>query len=238
MSIAALLISASSTAAALDLVVLNNLIEQTNFRVGSGCSGTLVRVNPPLILTNQHCITSEVRIVEVDEVQPDGTVRRIRRQITMPTVASQDILDASGTVIGRRESRVEIVAVNADSDLALLRVMSPIPNTFSARIGDSITRGERVYIVGNPAMLEASVVEGVVSHVRRELREFMSPTGRPWVGFQVSGGITGGNSGGAIFNARGQLVGVPTAVRRDATFLGFAVPIDIIRKFLTGTGVI
>ncbi len=216
---------------------MNRVIESTNFRVGSGCSGTLVNINPPLILTNQHCITQEVRIVEVDEVADDGTVRRIRRQITMPTIASQDILDAIGVVIGRRETRVEIVAVNADADLALLRAIAPLANPIAARLGSGVIRGERVYIVGNPAMYEGSVVEGIVSNVRREVSAFMSPLGRPWVGFQISGGTTGGNSGGAVYNTRGQLIGVPTAGRRDASFIGFAVPVDIIRKFLAGAGV-
>ena len=241
MRILAILFALMSVAHAQDrwpLDEMNRVIESTNFRVGSGCSGTLIKLDPPLILTNQHCITQEVRIVEVDEVQPDGTVRRIRRQITMPTIASQDILDATGVVIGRRETRVEIVSVNADADLALLRPMSPLTNPIAARIGTGIIRGERIYIVGNPAMYEASVVEGIVSHVRRELSAFASPLGRPWVGFQISGGTTGGNSGGAIYNTRGQLVGVPTAGRRDAKFIGFAVPIDIIRKFLSGAGVI
>lgn len=214
---------------------MNRTIENANFRVGNGCSGTLISVPRKLVLTNAHCVQGEVKIVDVDEIAEDGTVRKVKRQIRLPTTVAQDVYDALGRVIGRRESRVEIIRVNSDVDLALLKVLGPIASTMAAPILPeqmTVSRGERVYSVGNPAGYEATVVEGIVSSIRRELADFSSPLGKPWEGMQISGGIWGGNSGGAVYNASGYLIGVPAIGHVRATFIGFAVPIDVIHAFL------
>ena len=49
---------------------------------------------------------------------------------------------------------------------------------------------------------------------------------------QFSGGIYGGNSGGALYNSSGFLIGVPAAGHRDATFIGLAIPISTVKKFM------
>ena len=231
----ALLCAQASAQSPWPLADMNRLIEATNFRVGSGCSGTLISAARKLILTNYHCVTGEVKIIEVDEVADDGAVRKVKRQVRMPTTVAQDTLDSVGHVVGRRESSVEIIRIDLSSDLALLHVLGPLSSTIAAPIlpvGGTVTRGERVYSVGNPAGLEATVVEGIVSNTRRELSEFRSPLGKPWEGIQISGGIWGGNSGGAVYNARGFLIGVPAISHIRAPHLGFAVPIDRIHEFL------
>jgi hypothetical protein len=44
--------------------------------------------------------------------------------------------------------------------------------------------------------------------------------------------LFGGNSGGALYNAKGQLVGVPAAGYPSATFIGFAIPVEVVKLFL------
>jgi len=49
---------------------------------------------------------------------------------------------------------------------------------------------------------------------------------------QISGGVVGGNSGGAVYNMNGEFVGVPVLAHRVNEVLGFAVPLPMVRKFL------
>jgi S1-C subfamily serine protease len=227
-----------STASASGMMVdeINDQIDQTNYFVGTGCSGTLVSVEKKLILTNHHCIKDELKIVTVEVVNDEGIVEKVKRQVRIPLVVSQEVLDQRGKVVGTRQSRVEIRSLDKDLDLALLEIIGPIYSTRAAEflpLEHSIRRGEKIYIVGNPEGLESTLVEGIVSFVRRELDGFKSATLKPWEGMQISGGLWGGNSGGAVYNADGYLIGVPAVGHVRATFLGWAVPIDEIRQFLS-----
>jgi serine protease Do len=95
-------------------------------------------------------------------------------------------------------------------------------------------RGDKVYVVGNPiGILYSSVTDGIVSSMQRNYAEHIdmgNETNVPTM--QVSAGITGGNSGGAVFNDKGQSMGVVIRGYRN-TAASFAVPLGEITKFLT-----
>ncbi len=86
--------------------------------------------------------------------------------------------------------------------------------------------GERVYAIGSPKGLDASLSEGIVSG-RREGNE-ESP------GLQFTAPVSPGSSGGPLLNATGQVVGVVTALRRGGQNLNFAVPASEVVKCLMG----
>jgi serine protease Do len=113
----------------------------------------------------------------------------------------------------------------------VLRIKGPIPNTYASPIGGAVQRGERVYAVGNPASQENTLVEGIVSNVNRTF-EFPWTNGSKLAMIQFSGGIYGGNSGGALYNIRGELVGVPSAGLSGVTFIGLAIPAEVVRSFM------
>jgi S1-C subfamily serine protease len=224
----------ATTAVAWPLDQMNRSIEQTNFIVGKGCSGTLISLSERYILTNYHCIDDSVSTAEREAVGKDGTVRklRVRRYVDVPV--GQNGYDGF-TRVSSTSFVAEIVAEDKKVDLALLKIKGPIPNTYASPLlpdSATITRGERIYIVGNPAGAENTVVEGIVSNMNRTF-EF------PWTGdeklpmIQFSGGIFGGNSGGALYNEKGELIGVPGAMVTGANFIGLAVPITIVKTFLT-----
>ncbi len=198
----------SSIAFAWPVADLNRTIDQTNFVVAGHCSGTLISLEPFYILTNHHCITDK------------------------PMTVSQSVLNKRGERVQGVETLVHLVASDPDVDLALLVAMAPLPNVMAAPLGHTVTRGEVAFVVGNPAMLEASVTRGIVSHIRREIRIGQ----RTLVGFQVDSGIYGGNSGGAVYNDAGELIGVPAAAMQGAWHIGFAIHIDTVRQFLTEAG--
>ena len=211
---------------------INKTIEQTNFIVDQGCSGTLIQTNPGLILTNYHCIDGKVSMVE-REVTIRGAVikRKFRKYLDVPV--SQRTYDGF-VLTGSANYIAEIVAEEKTKDLALLRVKGKLPHYFAAPIipdGVPVLRGERVYSVGNPLGNDATIIEGIISNANRAFD-------LPWTDgarlpmLQISGGIAGGNSGGALYNSNGFLIGVPAAGYQGTT-LGFAVPmVEIIKPFL------
>lgn len=141
------------------------------------------------------------------------------------------IADATEIRVQLSDSRVvepEIVGVDAETDLALLKVSAgPLPeitmgNSAQLRIGDV------VLAIGNPYGLTTSVTQGIVSATGRGLLNLV--TFENFI--QTDAAINAGNSGGALVNSRGELVGINTAVlAQDAGTegIGFAIPVDLVR---------
>ncbi|HJR71438.1 MAG TPA: trypsin-like peptidase domain-containing protein [Gammaproteobacteria bacterium] len=124
----------------------------------------------------------------------------------------------------------ELVGTDPDTELALLRI--DLPNLPDIRLGrsDTLEVGEIVLAIGNSLGLTQTVTMGIVS-----------ATGRGQLGvtafedfIQTDAAINVGNSGGALVNARGELVGINTAVISTAPEampegLGFAIPVNLVR---------
>lgn len=215
------------------LADMNRTIDQTNFVVNRGCSGTLISVEEKLILTNFHCIQNLITFEEKEEVDSNGHVKKIRIARLGEVIVEQHGYNgfdkvSTSTYYG------DIVAHSKKVDLAIIKIKSNILHTVGSRIlpaDQELVRGERVYIVGNPAGQDATVVEGIVSNLNRSFV-------LPWADnervsmVQFSGGIYGGNSGGALYNSNGYLVGVPAAGHSGANFIGLAIPIVTVRQFL------
>ena len=105
-----------------------------------------------------------------------------------------------------------------------------------AKFGDSsqIQQGDFVMAIGNPFGLAHTVSVGVVSALKRP---FPVATGRSQDMIQTDAAINPGNSGGPLLNARGEVVGINTAIYSDARQsgnigIGFAVPINAVRDLL------
>lgn len=212
---------------------MNKTINQTNFILDDICSATLIDLKHKLVLTNYHCVDEKIRVEDRKVTMPDGSVKEVKMEkrddVTLTQKAYRDAEN-----VGAASLQAEIVAHKKRADLALLKIKADtIPQTVASPIlpnGAKVVRGERVYIVGNPAMLDASVVEGVVSSVTRVF-EVPWADGEKVPFYQVSGGLTGGNSGGSLYNDKGQLIGVPAAGFR-AEFLGLAIQVQAIKSFL------
>lgn len=223
------LIQPPSPAHAVDILALNRLVDQTNFLVGNGCSGT--KVHKQYVLTNHHCIRGQVRTIKEKRTGPDGEVTTV--EIERLEDVKIERKDYRGfRRVGSVTYETEIVAKDDDLDLALLRILSDnVPETVISKLlpghGD-VRRGERVYAVGNPLGLDATLTSGIVSSTNRKI--FVNGEDRHYI--QVDAPINPGNSGGALYDEALNLVGIPAATVRGADGLGMAIPASVIRSFL------
>lgn len=127
----------------------------------------------------------------------------------------------------KRELEAEIVAVDPEHDLAVLKVNTrrPLPYLKLGR-SDDIMVGETVIAVGNPLGLQHTVTTGIVSALDRTLQFGEDTDYRGLI--QTDTAINPGNSGGPLVNFRGEVVGINT--RGGGNDLGFAVPINVAKE--------
>lgn len=224
---------------------LNKQIDATNFLVNDNCSGT--RVAPGLILTANHCVAEQFQDVERDKVdEKTGEVQKIKVRVSKPgTVSQLKFVDH-----GESQRTVFVYTVKAhdpDHDLALVRTISKLADAKSVPVAcREPQRLDQVYAIGNTrAILYSSATVGVIASVQRDYRllgiDGSSGDGIDQPGdnalIQHTAPMGGGNSGGALLNDDGELIGVNVRGYQNVAPLGFAVPLDDVRKFLKDSGV-
>jgi serine protease Do len=150
---------------------------------------------------------------------PDGFL------VTNAHVVGRDDTRGRATFGDGREERFEVVGRDPLSDLAILR--SEGHDLIPAELGDAerLRVGQLVVAIGNPHGLGGSVTAGVVSALGRSLPARSRRAGRIIDNvIQTDAALHPGNSGGALADSRGRVVGINTAVA--GVGLGLAVPIN------------
>lgn len=127
-----------------------------------------------------------------------------------------------------RIARPQLVGFDAETDIALLKVdMGTIPAIKLGR-SDQVRIGDVVLAIGNPYGLTKTVTQGIISATGRGLLGLA--TFENWI--QTDAAINQGNSGGALINTQGELIGINTAVLdQDVATEGisFAIPVNLMR---------
>ena len=134
------------------------------------------------------------------------------------------------TLNNQKKYKATLIGTDAENDIALLKIKAekPLPYIPFAN-SDAIKIGEWVLAVGNPYNLTSTVTAGIVSAKGRDLQGNTSVDSF----IQTDAAVNPGNSGGALVNTRGELVGINTAISsKTGSFVGysFAVPSNIAKK--------
>lgn len=133
------------------------------------------------------------------------------------------------TLNNNKTYEASVVGTDPNTDIALLKITSDTPLPYLA-FGDSddVRLGEWVLAVGNPFNLTSTVTAGIVSAKARDL-------GRNQSFIQTDAAVNPGNSGGALVNTNGDLIGINTAITsQTGAYIGysFAVPSNIAHKIV------
>jgi serine protease Do len=127
-----------------------------------------------------------------------------------------------------REFEAKVIGRDERTDLALIKI-NDSQNLPVVRLGDSdrLDVGEWVIAIGNPFGLEQTVTVGIVSAKGRAIG-----TGPFDDYIQTDASINPGNSGGPLFNTNGEVVGINTAINPSGQGIGFAIPINQVKKLV------
>jgi len=151
-------------------------------------------------------------------------------------VTNNHVIDGASeleiTLNNRKKYKAILIGTDKKNDIALLKIEAtdPLPYIpFSD--SDTIKIGEWVLAVGNPYNLTSTVTAGIVSAKGRDLQGNSATDSF----IQTDAAVNPGNSGGALVNTRGELVGINTAISsKTGSYIGysFAVPSNIAKKII------
>jgi len=136
----------------------------------------------------------------------------------------------------KRKYVAELVGTDPETDLALLKIKEKKLKYLGFGNSDDIKVGEWVIAVGNPFNLNSTVTAGIVSAKGRNINLLRQNSEYAIENFiQTDAAVNPGNSGGALVNTSGQLIGINTAIAsKTGSYAGysFAVPVNIAKKVL------
>jgi serine protease Do len=163
-------------------------------------------------------------------VSPDGLILTNAHVVEGATEVTVRLND-------RREFRARLLGTDKPTDIAVLKIEAG--NLPAVRIGDSrnVRVGEWVLAIGSPFGFESTVTAGIVSATSRSL-----PDGTYVPFIQTDAAVNPGNSGGPLFNMKGEVIGINSQIySRTGGYQGvsFAIPVDVaikVRDQLVRTG--
>lgn len=137
----------------------------------------------------------------------------------------------------KREYIAEVLGTDPETDLALLKIEDDNLPFLNLGNSDELKVGEWVVAVGNPFNLTSTVTAGIVSAKGRNIN-LLRQKGGQWAienFIQTDAAVNPGNSGGALVNTSGELIGINTAIAsRTGSYSGysFAIPINLAKKII------
>ena len=162
-------------------------------------------------------------------ISPDGYIVTNNHVI-------EDAQKIQVTLDDKRTFRAELVGADPNTDLALLKIKAKdLPYL---KFGDvnKVRLGDWVLAIGNPFNLTSTVTAGIISAKGRNLGILGKQTYRIESYLQTDAALNPGNSGGALVNLKGELIGINSAIispTRGYTGYSFAIPSDIVKKVVT-----
>lgn len=152
-------------------------------------------------------------------------------------MTNNHVIDGSNTINvtldDKRTFTAKLVGTDPNTDIALIKVDAKDLPTIPFGDSDKLRLGEWVLAVGNPFNLTGTVTAGIVSAKSRTTAQSGGGINKVESFIQTDAAVNSGNSGGALVNARGELVGINTMIySQTGNYAGysFAVPINMAAK--------
>lgn len=172
------------------------------------------------------------------EPQPTGSGSGVILDSLGYIVTNNHVVDGAEkvkvTLNDKRVYAARIVGTDPSTDLALLKIEADNLSPIEIGNSDDLRVGEWVLAVGNPFNLTSTVTAGIVSAKGRNLN--MSGSMKIESFIQTDAAVNPGNSGGALVNLNGELVGINSAIAsQTGSFAGyaFAIPVSIMTKIVS-----
>lgn len=195
------------------------------------CTG--VWVDSRHILTAYHCAAA-AKVMSLPEDQQEDADEKGQKLDAIGAPIYYSTKDDFNNVLSASPMKYltgKVVFGDGSHDLALIEVNgSPLAHR-SAKLADfEPTVGSDIEVMGHPAGIEYTLAKGYVSAYRSDIDQDILEIHGPFM--QINAGISGGNSGGGVYNSVGQLVGIISFVTPRAHVQGFAIPMGSIKRFL------
>ena len=185
---------------------VNSIFNRTPGTATAKGSGIIISEDG-YILTNNHVVNSSS--------SSSNSFYEIGKANKVTVKLYNDDTEYEGTIIG----------TDSQTDLAVIKIEKDGLTAAELGNSDSVQVGEFAMAIGSPLGLDNSVTAGIVSAVNREVTD---SDGNKYVAIQTDAAINSGNSGGALVNSKGQVIGVNT-LKLSGTGVegvGFAIPIN------------
>jgi serine protease Do len=157
-------------------------------------------------------------------IHPEGYILTNEHVVSNATIIKVTLID-------NREFDARLVGADIKSDLAVIKIKTKenLPHVSLGR-SDDLMIGETVIAIGNPFGLQHTVTTGIISALHRSIKGGKNRVYRGFI--QLDASINPGNSGGPLLNIEGSLIGINTAIFKQAEGIGFAIPINKAKRII------
>ncbi len=175
-----------------------------------------------------------MNVFEVPQGAGSGFIWDSRGYIVTNFHVIKDAQSARVTLSNQQTYPAQLVGIEPDKDLAVLKISAPDVSLQPIQVGSSkdLRVGQRVFAIGNPFGFDHTLTTGIIGGLGREINSAV--TDRPIQGvIQTDAAINPGNSGGPLLDSAGRLIGINTAIVSTSgsyAGLGFAVPVDTVNR--------
>jgi S1-C subfamily serine protease len=208
--------------------------ERVNVTVYQNVNRGVVNINTKSVQTDRSMLFEMP--FEVREGEGSGSVIDRNGHILTNFHVVDGAREIQATLFDGHAYRARLVGVDAETDMAVLKIEAPSDSLFPVPLGSSsnLLVGQRVLAIGNPFGLERTLTTGIISSLDRSLPARRTQRTIKSI-IQIDAAINPGNSGGPLLDSRGLMIGMNTAIASktgENTGVGFAIPVNTIARVL------
>lgn len=201
--------------------------ERVNVAVYENCNRSVVNIKTEA--TNATLLLLEVE----QKGSGSGSVLDQQGHILTNYHVVEDAQKIQVTLYDSKDYPAKLLAKDASTDVAILKIDAPADSLFPVRFGDStkLKVGQRIFAIGNPFGFERTLTTGIVSSLNRTLPSRTNRSIKSVI--QIDAAINPGNSGGPLLDSHGRLIGMNTAIASktgENSGIAFAIPSSVVGR--------